>query len=120
MTTLDDRALPKVRKLIARVGRLAVLKTVARTSNIAAGTVTETVTSTDVTVSPLMGVTKEYVFGTVVETDFATLLANDGLPVTPNVGDRLEVDGFAYSVIRVVRLDSGAQTAAWRLFLRAL
>jgi len=119
MTAFDDIFVPLASDEIADAGISATLFTYTASYDRTTGTNTRTETSTSVVVLPPSRTSLRFVDGDVVKVgDAQTLLASQGLSVTPKRGSKLTVSGQTWEIVRVDPLISGESTAAWKLFLR--
>lgn len=118
--TLDEPLRAAAERLIARLGRPATLRRVARSYDPATGKTAEITIDYAVTVSPPESFSEALIDGTLVEAgDMKALLAAKGAPVVPEVtGDLLLIDGTAWTVLRVEPVMSGREAALYSLHLR--
>lgn len=125
MTSLDDRILPKVLALIAKVGVTATLKDRATTQS-AGGSPTITTTDRTITVTPPMKL-RESLGGNdmgqtsdgIRETErMECYVAGQGLAAAPERLDRLVIGSTTWTIVAVRELWSGASVAAYVMEVR--
>jgi len=122
-TALDQKMVPAVLELIARLGVSATLEeaqsATAFNPSLGGFEMPPTAAFATVTATPLAPVTKSQVDGDTVQWGDAVTYLAGAQTITPKVGCHVEVNGQRFRVQRVEAYYSGDSVAAWGLFLRA-
>ncbi len=129
MTTLDDRLLPRIRKVIDKFGRLANFKDhvfKAGTYSASTGKTTGAVVADcpDIKITPLDHNVRKYDPRTEVpEAEAVTMVAADGLPIVPVKNRKIELDEgtttVVWTILKIQPISTGEKVGAYVLFLGA-
>lgn len=130
MTALDDRLLPTILRIIAKLGRSAKIKDhpfkVGTYSSATGQTTGAIVADCDVTITPLdMNVRQYDPLSEVPKASAVTMIAGDGLAFIPVKGTLLELDVFednstqVWTILKVRAISPGEKVGAYMLFLGA-
>ena len=122
MTELDDALVPEVLALINDLGRDTTFEVEADSNDYNPSTSSPTVSKTSYVrkATPPFAYKKEFIDGdTVLVGDQFVMIAASGLAFTPEVGMVVvQQDGVRWNCVRVIQIDSGAQTAAYEIHVR--
>jgi hypothetical protein len=120
MTTLDDKLLPAVKSMAAKLGKDVTVTVEALTYVPATGTSSRTPTThANQKLLGLRPVSQRYFdLGLAQEGDSQAMFAASGLSFTPALGVRVAIGGTTYTTTMVEEIHSGASIAAYRVLLR--
>lgn len=123
MTRLDDKMLPKVKKMLAKYGKL-----VSWTNQIDGGTFDPLerdvsgdtpVTHDGVLITPPHPYKGRLLEGDTIKVgDSVTYLAGQDIVFTPSAGWQVVIDGATWTAVAANPLYSGSSIAAWEVILR--
>ncbi len=121
MTELDDRLIPTVAEIVAKVGKsVTFTKFTLSEYDPTTGEATEggPVSYTEL-VSPPSRVKYEFINGdTVQENDVEIILPSEDLEFTPVIDMAVTIDSDKYKIVRFNPIFSGDRIAAYKLLLR--
>jgi len=120
MTTLDDALRPVAKDLLSTFGKdLTFIVKGSESYDATTGSVTVSESSVVVKGSPPAPYARKYITGDLVkEGDVQTIIAAQGLTITPDEGQRVEFDSEKWHIVSIKRIYSGEQVAAYELQLR--
>lgn len=120
MTKLDDKLRPKVKALLARLGKLVTYTAIVRTRDATSGDTlsVETVHSSILATPPTRYMRRLADGDAVKRGDVRISFAALDLPFTPASNDQVEFDSTTWRVVSVTPVYSGELEVLWTLQLR--